>query len=375
MSARLRTGSIFAAFLFTGIAVALLGASLPSMLRDWHLTDRMGGLLLFMSFAGSTLGVLVAGIAPSKMAPAGMAATAIAALLLSLSWTPALLPCFLLYGTGLGTTMTSISLLRSREVPGAETTLELNRLNLTWATGACLAPALALRSLEVVSVRTLFQGVMYAFGIGAIALLLVSRSTSGRAGKSLEQPVRFDRLAPVRMCVFAGAAVGLETAIGSWLTAYTQRIAHATGIAVAANSCFWLGLLVSRAAHSFRAGKLLQSPKGVLLHLAAVTLALALLVGAPFQGLLPTSAFLAGFGLGPLYPLVLSWALPRYRSSAVFILAGTAASVLPWLTGVISTSFRSLRAGLLAPCATVLVLLAAAASMRREIAASNEIPA
>jgi hypothetical protein len=271
--------------------------------------------------------------------------------------------------------MTSISLLCSREVPATETGLELNRLNLTWATGACLAPALALHALRLVSVRALFQAVMFAFAAGATALFIAIRWKSPARETACAVPVPAQPLAPLRMCVFAGAAVGLETAIGSWLTAYTQRLVHVTGIAVMANSAFWLGLLVSRAAHSFRAGKLLQTPAGLVLHLAAVTLAMGILVGAPAEALLPVSAFLAGFGLGPLYPMVLSWALPRYRSSAVFILAGTAASLLPWLTGVISTSFRSLRAGLLAPCGVVVVLLAAAALMRREISASAQVPA
>lgn len=374
MKVRVRTGLIFATFLFTGVGVALLGAALPAMLREWHLTDRAGGLLLFVSFAGSTLGVLLAAVSPAIMAGAGLVVTALAALLLSVPSAHALLPCFLLYGAGLGTTMTSISVLRSREVPAGRAGVEMNRLNLIWATGACFAPALALHSLRLVSVRELFSGVAIAFACAGLALLIVHRwRPPVRHFGSSESGLQ--RLAPLRFCIFAGAAVGLETALGSWLTAYAERMGHGTGIAVTANSAFWLGLLLSRAAHSFRLGQRLQSPGGILFHLAAVTAAILLLIGAPLEALLPAAALLAGIGLGPLYPLVLSWALPRYRSSAVFMLAGTAASVLPWLTGALSTSLRSLRAGLLAPCVAVLVLLAAAASMRQEISASGEIPA
>ncbi len=268
MKARLRVWTIFLAFLFTGVATALLGASLPSMLREWHLSDRAGGLLLFSSFTGATIGVLFASLGPSLMAGLGMGATACAALLLSASTQPILPLCFLLYGTGLGTTMTSISVLRSREVPRHETTLELNRLNLIWATGACLAPALALRSLRTVSVHALFGGVMFAFAFSAVALLIVNQWTpkATESGALFEVP-RLQRLAPLRMCVFAGAAVGLETAIGSWLTAYTQRMGHGNAIAVTANSAFWLGLLLGRGAHSVRLGQRLNGPVGVGLHL------------------------------------------------------------------------------------------------------------
>lgn len=375
MKVRARTRLLFVAFLLTGVAVALLGASLPAMLREWHLSDQAAGMLLFSSFAGSTLGVIAASFSPRIMAGVGMVFTAIAGFLLSIPSPPGLWPCFLLYGLGLGTTMTSITMLRSREVPPTETTLELNRLNLIWATGACLAPALALHSLHLVSVHALFAAVACAFVVGAAALLIVSRWSPASPGSLRLAPAKIDRLAPLRMCLFAGAAVGLETAIGSWLTAYSQRMSNLTGIAVTANSAFWLGLLLSRAAHSVRAGRRFQSGAGLTVHLAAVTIAMGLLIGAPVQALLPGSAFLAGIGLGPLYPMVLSWALPRYRSGAVFMLAGTAASALPWITGALSTSFRSLRAGLLAPCAAVLVLLAAGVSMRRDISASSEVPA
>lgn len=375
MNPRLRAGIIYAAFLLTGVGTAVLGASLPAMLREWMLSDRTGGLLLFCSFAGSTAGVLLAGIAPGVMTGVGMSASAIAAVLLSLPSSALLAPLFLLYGIGLGTTMTSISLLRSREVPAPETTLELSRLNLIWATGACFAPILALHSVRLFSVGALFTTLSLAFALAAISLLLANFRSTG-VNRAAPAPLpRLDRLAPVRMCIFAGAAVGLESALGSWLTAYTQRRGHSAGIAATANSAFWVGLLLSRAAHSVRAGRRLQSPVGFLAHLAAITLALLLLVGTPLEALLPVSAFLAGFGLGPLYPLVLSWALPRYRSSAVFMLAGAGAAVLPWLTGVLSTAFGSLRAGLLAPCATVLVLLGAAVSLRREVMAPAESPA
>lgn len=374
MKARVRLWTICLGFLLTGVGSALVGASLPSMLREWHLSDRAGGLLLFSLFIGSTIGVLFAGLAPPLMSGIGLGASACAALLLSLASPPTLIFCFLLYGCGLGTTMTSISVLRSREVPITETTLEMNRLNLIWAAGACLAPALALRSLRTVSVHALFAGVTFAFAVGAVVLLIVNQwtRTAAKPGSPSVTP-RLERLAPLRMCVFAGAAVGLETAIGSWLTAYSQRMGHGNGVAVTANSAFWLGLLLGRGAHSLRIGQRLNGPGGVALHLGAVTLAMALLVGIPREALLPASALLAGIGLGPLYPLVLSWALPRYRSSAVFMLAGTAASLLPWVTGVISTSFRSLRAGLVAPALTVLVLIAAALTMRREISASPDM--
>ena len=354
-------------FLLTGVGTALLGASLPAMLAEWHLSDRSGGWLLFSSFAGSSLGALLVQGGFRAFAATGIGISAAASFFVALSPRGPFHPAFLFYGLGLGAAMTAISLLRSQEAGPAESNLEMNRLNLLWAIGACCAPALALDSLHLISVQTLFRS--EAAVLACTALLIVGLVGFAPVNHSLHTvaPAEPRPFAPPRMWLFAAAAVGLETAIGSWLTTYTQRIAHGTGIAVWANSVFWLGLLLSRGAHSVRSRVSLHSRAVVGIHLGAVTAAAILLVVAPSQASLPVAALLAGLGLGPLYPLVLSLSLPRFRSAAVFVMAGVGASVLPWLTGALSTTFGSLRAGLVAPCATVIVLLAAALWIWQEI--------
>ena len=204
------------------------------------------------------------------------------------------------------------------------------------------------------------------------AASIADNRAAGRLPSLERRPEPF---APLRLCLFAGAAVGLESAIGSWLTTYTQRTAHGSGLAVSATSAFWIGLLLSRLAHSVRLGHLLQTRRGVGVHLAFASLAVVLLITAPFETTLLAAAFFAGWGLGPLYPLVLSVALPQYRSGAVFVTAGVGASLLPWLTGALSTSCGSLRAGMLVPCAGVALLLAAASWMWREIPEFTQAPA
>ena len=372
---KLGTAVLLFAFLLTGVGTALLGAALPAMLGQWHLSDRSGGWLLFSSFAGATLGALLVQGSFRLIAAAGLGVSALATGLLSAPHHGPLWVAFLLFGTGLGMTMTAISLIQSREVPAHQSGLEMNRLNLCWAIGACCAPALALHSLRLVSVNTLFRAETVVFAGSAITLLAIRRAANVTPGSPTALTVRPEHLPPVGMWVFAAAAVGLESAIGGWLTTYTQRAAHGTGFAVWANSAFWSGLLLSRAAHSMRSTQYLRTRPGVAVHLAAVVVAAALLVFAPFEASLPAGALLAGLGLGPLYPLVLSISLPRYRSGVVFVMAGVGASLLPWLTGALSTSLQSLRAGLLVPCATVPILLASALWMRREIPASSQVPA
>ena len=47
-------------------------------------------------------------------------------------------------------------------------------------------------------------------------------------------------------------------------------------------------------------------------------------------------------------------------------MAGVGASLTPWLTGYLSSSFHSLRLGLMAPAAAFILLLACAFTMRTE---------
>ncbi len=158
--------------------------------------------------------------------------------------------------------------------------------------------------------------------------------------------------------------------MGSWLTTYTARSTHAVAFAVSANAAFWTGLLLSRAAHSVPAGFLrkLHTPTSRWLHIAAVGVAIPILLLQPGEALLAAAAFFCGVGLGPLYPFVLSLSLPRFRSTSIFVLAGVGASVVPWLTGALSSSFGSLRLGLLALEAAFVALLAAALAIRSELA-------
>ncbi len=359
MRGQLAESELSLAFLLTGVGMALLGAALPAMLSEWQLTDRTGGTLLFSAFAGTTVGALLVWRSFRLLAGIGLALTAEATLYLSHTQTAPSALAFFVYGVGLGLTMTAISLLRARAVLVRDSLPEMNRLNLLWAIGACLAPLLAAHSLHTISIKRLFEGTAWVFG-GTAALVLLM----GIRRKGTLQPVPLLATkelpyAPPRLWLFAGTAVAVEAALGSWLATYGARLGHESGTAVWANSSFWIGLLASRAAHSVGSARWLGSPAAIRAHLAAVAIAAALLTFLPGFTVLPLAAFLAGAGLGPLYPLALSLALPHYRSGSIFIATGVGTAVLPWLTGVLSTASGSLRAGLLAPCATVVILLGA----------------
>jgi fucose permease len=79
------------------------------------------------------------------------------------------------------------------------------------------------------------------------------------------------------------------------------------------------------------------------------------------------AAILSGAAIGPVYPLLVAFLLARFsthpRLGRLFASASLGGATLPWFTGVVSTHFGGLRAGLLVPAAGILLMLALSHAM------------
>jgi fucose permease len=90
--------------------------------------------------------------------------------------------------------------------------------------------------------------------------------------------------------------------------------------------------------------------------LVAMTAALALLIAWPAGVVTMVAAAMLGLAAGPVYPLVIAAALRHRENSTVFAVAGVGASILPLLTGALSSWTHSLRAGLGVPLLAAAVM-------------------
>jgi fucose permease len=147
---------------------------------------------------------------------------------------------------------------------------------------------------------------------------------------------------PWPLLVLIFGATGVDAAAGGWLTAYAQRAGDSLGITIGAATFLWVGSLVSRVVHSTKWAARLPERAVLGASMVAMTAALVLLVG---------------LAAGPVYPLVLAAALRHRENSTVFAVAGVGASLLPLMTGGISTWAHSLRAGLGVPLAAAVVMM------------------
>ena len=348
----LETCLLYAIFLGTGVAVVLPGAMMPLFLAHWRFSDSEGGVFFFLFFLGSTAGAFFSRGKLSKAIVLGCAAVAAGIASLAFASREVAFVAIVLYGLGLGITMTSISLSRAR-CSGARRTAEMARLNLVWAIGACLGPALVLRSAVAIGLSSTLIAVAAPFLIaaGLVAVFFKEVNAASTATHSSGQKM------PLIILCMVPFATGIEAAAGGWLTTYSKRSGQTFGEVIGVVTCFWAGMLLSR---------LLQSHQRIaktttIWFLAGLPwvmfMALGLLLYAVGDARMLAGAFLLGLAAGPMYPLLIALALRGGGGdNVIFVLGGCGASLLPLLTGVVSGRAGSLHAGIRVPLAGAFAL-------------------
>jgi fucose permease len=360
---------LYLAFAATGVGIALPGALLPVLLQRWHLGDEQGGRLLLMAWIGSSLGALLVRGSLRAVVSLGSAAVGAGAMGIGLCGGHAADGWIALYGLGLGMTMTAISLIRQQQAErtGQGSGPEMVRLNLVWAIGACVCPLLTVRALTVGAIRPLLFGLAACFMALAVWAWLQEdvRLLPAALSRGNVRQWRVFQLVPLGLLAMILLITGVEASAGGWLATYARRGGHGVGDTIAAPTCFWAGLLLSRLLWSVMRGMKQALVVRMSLGLMAVA-SVALISGGPAWVVL-TAGFLLGFGIGPTYPLLLAWALRFQRAGAIFFLAGVGSACLPWLTGFVSAQNGSLRVGLAVPMVGTMAMLAVAmfGSLRR----------
>jgi FHS family glucose/mannose:H+ symporter-like MFS transporter len=353
---------VFLYFLAAGVATVMLGPILPTLIQSWHIQDAQAGTLFTASFAGQFCGAWFATrnlrasvLFGSAITAAGCAAMAAA------GFATAHIALFGI-GLGLGAGLTAGNIIAGTAVPRARARL-IAMLNVAWGLGAIACPIL---------VRLLSSGGIQRFFFAASALLAIASLVSiaipptqpsfpDDAPPSLRARMP---LPPLQLSVFVAAIflyVGVENALGGWLPSYAIRTGpslHASSISL----YFWIAELTGRLLVTMLMALLGEAPLYrfclALLILTQILLCAAAHIST--AGVI-TLTILAALGLAPLYPLILSFLLARTgrhaRLGPLFATASLGGATLPWLTGIFSTHFHGLRAGLLIPAAATVLLL------------------
>ena len=348
----------------------MLGPLLPALIQRWHIQDAQAGTLFTANFAGQFCGAWFATRNLRASILYGSAITAAGCI--ALAWVGFGSAHIALFctGLGLGAGLTAGNVIAGTAVPAARARL-IALLNVAWGFGAIACPILVRLSSA--------GGIRYFFFTTAIFLAITSlvataiphpaqppeplQTTSPTASPapSIQQRLL---LPPLPLLVFGAAIflyIGVENALGGWLPSYairTNPALHASSIAL----CFWVAELT---------GRILVTILMTIVGEAAlyrICLALLILTQVVLCATANISAtgivaltFLGALSLAPIYPLIVSFLLARTgnhaRLGALFATASFGGATLPWLTGVFSTQFQSLRTGFIVPAAGAALLL------------------
>jgi fucose permease len=326
------------------------------MAAKWHLRDQQSGRLFLLAWMSSSLGALLVRGSLRRVLVVGTGAIAVGSTALAFcpGWSAAV--WMMLYGLGLGITMTSISLIRQAQAKHSG--LELLRLNLLWATGAFACPSLTIRSQRTGEIAPVLCTMAFLFAAVAIWGLVERSLTAEATGPRHESLHPTLDTIPFLLIVLTVLITGIEASAGAWLATYAKRDGGGIGGIVGLPTCFWAGLLGSRLLWSLRQSSAWHHRivRGSIALIASSWIAISFVEGR--AGLL-AAGFCLGFGVGPIYPLLLAWALRFRRSGFIFFMAGVGSAMLPWLTGVVSERWHSLRIGLVVPLTASAVMLCA----------------
>jgi MFS transporter, FHS family, glucose/mannose:H+ symporter len=347
-------------FGLTGAATVMLGVLLPTLSQKWGLRDDAAGFLLFLQFIGSSLGAILTGARRIRSLIGGYGLLVATAGSLAFAGMHLSFVLFFFFGLGLGMTMTTTSLLISDRY-GDDRAAKLERLNFAWAAGATAGPLLFLPFLREPNLGPLFITFQGLFLLLLVWVVFRERQDEGGAPStpvaSRAQNSAARHILPA-LVVMAMCSVGVESALSGWLTTYSHRADSlgAGGASIAA-SLFWSGIVLSRLAFSTRLLAIVGRRRLLRALVWCVAPCVLLLVAAHHPASIRLTAALAGMCIGPLYPLLLSFILQRSPHGWVFAVAGVGSAFLPWLTGLFSSHFGSLRYGLIAPCGTAVLMI------------------
>lgn len=359
----------FLYFLAAGVATVMLGPLLPALIQRWHIQDAEAGTLFTASFAGQFCGAWFATRNLRASILYGSAITAAGCAAMAWVGFGAAHIALFATGLGLGAGLTAGNIIAGTTVPAQRARL-IAMLNVAWGLGAIACPLLV-RLCSAGGFQRFFFVTAFCLAIASLIAIAIPHPTqplgpasppSSRAS-ALETRMPLP-LAPLPLFVFGAAIflyIGIENSLAGWLPSYAIR----TNPALRASSIaedFWVAELTGRilvtALMSLIGEATLYRICLALLILTQIFLCTTANISS--TGVITLTA-LAALTLAPTYPLILSFMLARTgnqpRLGSLFATASFGGATIPWLTGVVSTQFHSLRTGLIVPAAGAALLL------------------
>lgn len=363
-SSRPLTLAAYASFVPIGIVNVILGPMLPALSARWSLNYSQAGALFTVQYLVSTVAVALSGVLVTRWGfrfamKAGLLVTTVGVALLLAGSKLLGIVCIGAIGGGLGLAVPAANLLVAEANP-TRRGASLNVLNFCWSAGAVASPflvAAAVKSRELPILFSALAGFMLlaAAGIALLPSSIVEPDAPGDMVKNKAPRIHWRQSALWSLAALFFVYVGTENGFGGWIASYSKGLGSLSpAMAIVTPSFFYGALTLGR----WVAPLLLRVVDEIQLVQAGLLMACGgmsvLLVSHALPGVL-TSACLAGLGLSSVYPITISLLSSEFGPAAsrvgslMFTLSNLGGGFLPWLVGVSSTEFGTLKAGLVMP--------------------------
>jgi MFS transporter, FHS family, glucose/mannose:H+ symporter len=363
-------GPAYFYFLVAGAVTVMLGPLLPQLIQHWQIQDAQAGTLFTADFIGQLCGAWIAARNLRVSLIYGSILSAAGCIALTWQGFGAAHIALFCIGVGLGAGLTAGNIIAGTTLPAIRAKL-LAILNVVWGLGAIACPLLiyitaagGMRRFLFVIATLLVAASLFSIALPRARTSFVSSAASEPSGSGYATADPRFPLPLLPLISFAGAMflyVGVENSLGGWLPSYAIRSSSSLQASSIA-TYFWIAELI---------GRLLVAALMTILSeraLYRLCLLLLLITEGLFCSIAHPSAsgvialtILGGFTLAPVFPLLVSFMLSRTgnhkRLGVLFASASVGGAVLPWMTGVCSTYFHGLRAGLVVPAAGSALLL------------------
>jgi FHS family glucose/mannose:H+ symporter-like MFS transporter len=363
-SAKALTYAAYASFVPIGIATVLLGPMLPTLSERWSLNYSQAGALINVQYVASTVAVALSGVLAARWGfrfaiKSGLLlmSAGLALLMVGPKWLGIL--CIGAYGGGLGLAVPAGNLMVAEVNPGRRSAT-LNLLNFCWSAGAVACPflvAAAARSHQIALFLAAVAGsaLLMAIGIAAMPASIVEASASKDAVPKTRLAIPWRNGGLLVLAALFFLYVGVENGFGFWLATYSKSLGKISPtMAIMTPSFFYAAMMLGR----WVAPLMLRLTDEIRLVQVGLLLACTGMAGLVLShGLrgVVASACLAGMGLSYVYPITISLLSRQFGADAsrlgsiLFTLSNIGGGLLPWMVGVSSNHFGSLKAGLGVP--------------------------
>jgi len=337
--------TLYAAFLLAGIATTMLGPLMPALQARWNIADSRAGLLFTAQFLASVciaalVGPLARRFGYGKLIRFGLLLVALGVAGCAMCPWSLALPCVAVYGCGLGLIIPAGNLGIAAVYPGASTRPVMT-LNLCWCIGAVAAPIL---------IATLPATFLWLQALVALVLAMLSSAGPWRATCSVyRKPARQANAPHLLTAILLFLYVGVENSIAGWVALLTLRNPGRQSLWAVMPSAFWAGMLAGRSVTPALLA-ILRSRMIVIGGLLFAFAGAAYLIASSGSKWSIAAGALSGFGLAPVFPLVVAQYTEAVAvgsaSGLIFSAAGLGGAALPALVGFLSQSSGSLRTGM-----------------------------